>query len=164
MDLFKVDWSELMLLRKSAYASRENKRKTSETLIEHANTVGSVIESHGLSCEDPFVSTRNPSLGNLCYEYKIKEARSKVKYVAELSKQDMMYFGILNFSQNNKKNTLQEALNKNDYDRLKTEFNTRAETRASAGNTCKRILIRMEEAVNKKQALKDGKEKVVNVE
>lgn len=76
----------------------------------------------------------------------------------------MMYFGILNFSQNNKKNTLQEALNKNDYDRLKTEFTTRAETRASAGNTCKCILIRMEEAVNKKQALKDGKEKVVNVE
>lgn len=84
-----------------------------------------------------------------------------MKYVAELSKQDMMYFGILDFSQNNKKNTLQEALGKNDYDRFKTEFTTRAETRASAGNTCKRILIRMEEAVNKKQALKDEKERVL---
>ncbi|KAI7869876.1 hypothetical protein BDF14DRAFT_1879622 [Spinellus fusiger] len=111
---------------------RENKRKISETLNEHADTVGSVMESPSLSFENPFLSTSNPSLGNLFYEHKIKEVRSKVKCVAELSKQDMMYFGILDFSQNIKKNILQEALGMNDYNIFKTEFTTRIETRASA--------------------------------
>ncbi|CEP17839.1 hypothetical protein [Parasitella parasitica] len=150
-----------MLLRKSVYASRENKRKISETLNEYANTVGSVMKSSRLSFEDPFVSTSNASLGNLYYEHKINEARRKVKYVEELSKQDMMYFSILDFSQNNKKNILQEVLGMDDYKRFKTECITKVETSVFAGNTCKSILIQMKEAVNMKKVLKDEKEKVL---
>lgn len=70
----------------------------------------------------------------------------------------MMYFNVLDFSQNNSKNSLQKALGMNDYNRFKTEFTTRIVTKLYAGNTCKDILIRLEETVNKKKVLKDEKE------
>ncbi|EPB90936.1 hypothetical protein HMPREF1544_02190 [Mucor circinelloides 1006PhL] len=131
------------------------------SILKRFKTQNADVESRSLPSEDVFAFSTDTKISNIIYKQAVEAARCKLNYTNDLSKQDLLYFRILDFSLKKEANPLLTVFNKTDYDRFKAEFTTKIPISTYVGNTSKSYLARVEGTENKKQMIKLIKEEVM---
>ncbi|CAO3674226.1 unnamed protein product [Rhizopus stolonifer] len=99
--MFKIDWEELY---NTCIIDKNKKRLRSSVVQEYTSMINSIAN------ENSFLSDSEPSLCNIVYTSKIKSVREGMEYEPELSKQDLLYYKILDFVSKSKENGTRRAL------------------------------------------------------